>query len=470
MAIKLDPHRKLLRARIQLQNKAYFIYHILFYAKYKIASTEEVAHWPHKTACANSIGDIAVAADYIKDEDDKFVESLLYHEAVHLVLMHPILGKNRIRELWNISADVKVSQFVIEGGYNPGKDACVADYKGVFKLEELQPDGTKVAIATVENCDEKSSIRIYDELYEQLNKAGRIQKIIIRSGSYGDGKKLKPGDGNGEGSGSGEGEEKDGEGSGSEPGDDDNEKETSDSSGGDGLSDQAANHHGWEEKPEGKTDAEISKELRDRIREAYTSAKARGNMPAGLARSVEKLLESKTDWRFRLKKTIISAMPYEQSYRLPDKRSYATGVYMPHIEKESADVIISIDTSKSIGKKELTAFLSELVAMSRQCHNLNMEIIICDAEIHEIYPIKNGNIADIMAIKMKGGGGTSHVPVFEYCKKYKKAAKLLINFTDGFTAFPEKKDVNIETLWVLTKNSIAPEHIPFGLVIRLETA
>lgn len=471
MAIKLDPHRKLLRARIQLQNKAYFIYHILFYAKYKIASTEEVAHWPHKTACANSIGDIAVAADYIKDEDDKFVESLLYHEAVHLVLMHPILAKGRIRELWNISADVKVSQFVKEGGYNPGKDACVADYNGTFRLEELH-NGTKVTIAEVENCDAKSSIRIYDELYEQLNKAGRIRKIIIRGGNYGDGRKPEPNGRNGKdkGEGKGQGEGEDGEGSGSKPGDDNSENETPGSSRGDGLSDQAANHHGWDEKPEGKTDAEISKELKDRIRDAYTSAKARGNMPAGLARSVEKLLESKTDWRFILKKTVISAMPYEQSYRLPDKRSYATGVYMPHIEKESADVIISIDTSGSIGKKELTAFLSELVAMSRQCHNLNMEIIICDAEIQDIYPIKNGNIADIMAIKMKGGGGTSHIPVFEYCKKYKKAAKLLINFTDGFTVFPEKKDVNIETLWVLTKNSIAPEHIPFGLVIRLETA
>lgn len=143
---------------------------------------------------------------------------------------------------------------------------------------------------------------------------------------------------------------------------------------------------------------------------------------------------------------------------------------MPHIEKESADVIISIDTSASISRKELTAFLSELIAMSRQCHNLNMEIIVCDLEIHEIYPIKNGNISDIRAIKMKGGGGTSHIPVFEYCRKHKKAAKLLINFTDGFTAFPEKKSVNIETLWVLTKNSVAPEHIPFGRVIRLGTA
>jgi len=84
-----------------------------------------------------------------------------------------------------------------------------------------------------------------------------------------------------------------------------------------------------------------------------------------------------------------------------------------------------------------------------------------------VYPIRNGSIDDIMKIEAKGGGGTSHIPVFEYCKEHKAGGKLLINFTDGFTDFPEPKDVSIETLWVLTENSIAPEKIPFGHVIRI---
>jgi predicted metal-dependent peptidase len=107
--------------------------------------------------------------------------------------------------------------------------------------------------------------------------------------------------------------------------------------------------------------------------------------------------------------------------------------------------------------------------MARQCHNLNMKIIICDAKIHEVYDIRNGNIKDIMAIKIKGGGGTSHMPVYEYMEKYHGQAKLLINFTDGFTQYPDHDPLpNMETVWVLTQNSINPERIPFGHVIRLD--
>jgi len=443
---KLSPSRKLLRARIQLQDKAYFIYSVLVYSKYRIAPPKEVERWEHKTAYANALGDIAVAAEYIEDKSDNFVEALLYHEVAHLVLMHPILCLGRVRSLWNISADIKSNQYVDEGGYNVPPDWIQAPKWGEFELEMEMLDGTKEVIATVDECGKKSAITIYDELYEQL----KDNMKMMAGGKFGD--NMPGGKGSGGDSGDdGEGDEEEGEGQGQ---DGDSSK-------------NIPNHGGWEDKVGSKSREEVTNELKDRIRDAYESAKRQGTLPAGLGRSIGELLESKTNWKDILRATITSAMPYEASYRLPHKRSYATGIYMPHIEKESSDVVIALDTSGSISQDELTSFISEIVAMSRQCHNLNMEIIICDAEIHEVYPVRNGSINDIMKIEAKGGGGTSHIPVFEYCKKNKVNGKLLINFTDGFTSFPEPGDVSIETLWVLTENSIAPEKIPFGHVIRI---
>jgi len=425
---RLSPSRQLLRARTQLQKKAYFIYSILVYSKYRIAPPEEVEQWEHKTARANMLGDIDVAAEYIEDKSDNFVEALLYHEVIHLVLMHPVLCKGRIRELWNIAADIKANSYVSQGGYNVPSEWIQADMRGIFELKVTMPDGTQEAIATVEGCNSKSAITIYDELYEQLKDNAQI----MSGGKFGDRKGSKKSDkGN--------------------------------------VSGEVPNHDGWEDEVDGKSRERVINELKDRVRDAYETAKRQGTLSGDLERSIGELLESKTSWKDILKATIISAMPYETSYRLPHKRSYAIGIYMPHIEKESSDVIIALDTSGSISQNHLAAFVSEIVAMSRQCHNLNMEVIICDADIHEVYPVRNGSIDDIMAIKMSGGGGTSHIPVFEYCKTHKSGAKLLVNFTDGFTTFPKPEDVSIETLWVLTENSIAPEKIPFGRVIRMGT-
>ena len=92
-----------------------------------------------------------------------------------------------------------------------------------------------------------------------------------------------------------------------------------------------------------------------------------------------------------------------------------------------------------------------------------MKILVCDAGIQEVLEVKNGNIKRILALEMKGGGGTDHRPIFEWIAENAKNARLVICFTDGETAFPDKPRIN--TLWIVTKNG--NEHIPFGNVIKM---
>ena len=55
-------------------------------------------------------------------------------------------------------------------------------------------------------------------------------------------------------------------------------------------------------------------------------------------------------------------------------------------------------------------------------------------------------------------------------KNNKPRAKLLVNFTDGYTEFPQKSDAQLnrlKTVWLLGKDHVGKERIPFGKVIEM---
>ena len=69
-------------------------------------------------------------------------------------------------------------------------------------------------------------------------------------------------------------------------------------------------------------------------------------------------------------------------------------------------------------------------------------------------------------LKIRGGGGTSHKPIYDYVNENLPNTKLLVNFTDGYTDLDEL-DQTINTLWVLCKDGVSESRIPFGEVIKL---
>lgn len=418
--LELTPIQRIMRARLQLQGKAYFIYSILFKAKYRMAEgkMDEVL-CPVKTAYADSLGNIVVFADYIRSKSDSFVEAVVYHEAMHLVLKHPVLCKGRNVKVWNIAADIKSNQYVAEAGYSIPTEWHHA--RGGYYSEDL----FGVGIA-VHDCNQKSSLRIYEEIMEQLHGSGKGQ-AMDQAGSYGQpGKSGAPSD----------------------------------------PEDGVTSHHGWGEGTDAEID-QLSRQLDDLIRGAYESAKAIGKMPGSLEREVQEVLIKKKNWKSLIQIATTREIPRESCYSFPHKKSVPCGIYLPHIRKEGIEIIASFDTSGSMSQQELNEARSHMILIARQCPQINMTVLVCDAAIHGIYPVRNGHIKDIMKIKMHGGGGTNHRPIYEWCKCNKKNVKLLINFTDGYTSFPRKKDVTIKTLWVLTRDGVPSDRIPFGRVIRM---
>ena len=54
-----------------------------------------------------------------------------------------------------------------------------------------------------------------------------------------------------------------------------------------------------------------------------------------------------------------------------------------------------------------------------------------------------------------GGGGTSHVPVFEHIEELDEPASCVVCLTDGYTTYPENAPM-LPVLWVMTTNEVAP--------------
>ena len=147
----------------------------------------------------------------------------------------------------------------------------------------------------------------------------------------------------------------------------------------------------------------------------------------------------------------------------PSKRSQATGIYMPHIKKENIDIIVSVDTSGSINEEKLKEFVSELIYIAKSFNNITITLIICDCEIKDVIEVSNGNIEQLLGYNFKGGGGTSHIPIFDWISNNKPYAKILIAFTDLETEFP--KEETIRTIWLVKGDK---KEVPFGEIISLD--
>ena len=174
-------------------------------------------------------------------------------------------------------------------------------------------------------------------------------------------------------------------------------------------------------------------------------------------------MNEKVNWKYLLYKYITNELPIDYSYSNPSKRSLASGFYMPKMRRENIEIMVAVDTSGSIGQKELTEFMSEVVYIAKSFQNVKMKVIVCDCEVQEVLEVENGNIQTLLDMKIQGGGGTSHIPVYKKIEEEYPTTKFVINFTDGYTEFPTEE--TLRTIWVIPKgNNI---DVPFGEVINI---
>jgi predicted metal-dependent peptidase len=194
--------------------------------------------------------------------------------------------------------------------------------------------------------------------------------------------------------------------------------------------------------------------------QALRSAKACGHEPGGIERSLEQARQSERDWRAILRDFIGATSPSDYRWAPPDRRFISSGLYLPSVERSGVgDIVIAIDTSGSIGTKELEQFLGEINVIASEAQPESIRVIYCDAAVQgeeEFGPSEPINLSP------KGGGGTDFVPPFKWVEENGIEPKCLIYLTDlCCNSFPESPDYPV--LWVTDSRKAAP----FGETLRI---
>jgi len=177
--------------------------------------------------------------------------------------------------------------------------------------------------------------------------------------------------------------------------------------------------------------AELSQQMHEwaiNAEQALCSAKACGREPAGIERPLEQSRQSEHDWRTILRDFVGATSPSDYRWAPPNRRFISSGLYLPSVERSGVgDVVIVVDTSGSIGSKELEQFAGEINAIGSEAQPESIRVIYCDAVVQGV---EEFGPSEEIELSPKGGGGTDFVPLFNWVEGNGIEPKCLIYLTD----------------------------------------
>jgi predicted metal-dependent peptidase len=181
----------------------------------------------------------------------------------------------------------------------------------------------------------------------------------------------------------------------------------------------------------------LAKDVDQAIRQGVIAEqKVAGKGRGGLGRELEELLEPKIDWREVLREFVKSTCSAKDasSWRRVNRRYLSGDIYMPSLIGERVGhLVLGVDTSGSVGGKELAEFLSEVQGIAKEVHPEKVDLIYWDGAVagHEEY---DGTSVDniVQSTQPKGGGGTDPRCVMEYLKDKNIQPEAIIMLTDGY--------------------------------------
>jgi predicted metal-dependent peptidase len=363
------------------------------------------------------------------------LEGVLAHEVMHCALAHHCRRGERDAQLWNQAADYAVNPILISDGMTLPKDALV------------NPSFTDL-----------SAEEIYSRLLKQGQDSNQPQSSHPSSGQTGSA-----------GSGGGSGQTPPAaplppqqspppqpEQQPQLPGV--SEQSLEPRAGGFGEVLDAA-----DEDDQPASQAELSRQMHEwaiNAEQALCSAKACGREPGGIERPLEQARQSEQDWRAILRDFVAATNPSDYRWTPPNRRFVSSGLYLPSVERSGiGEIVVVVDTSGSIGSKELEQFAGEITAISDEAQPELIRVIYCDAAVQAI---EEFGPPDPIQLSPKGGGGTDFVPPFRWVEENGTAPKCLIYLTDlCCSSFPAPPDYPV--LWVTDSHKTAP----FGETVRI---
>jgi len=323
-----------------------------------------------RTACTNG-RDEMYGRTFVDSLNDSELRFLVLHECYHKLYRHLITWRHLYDE-------------------NPQLANAACDYVINLKITDDNKDG----FAVMPECG------LLDTQYRDMDTA-QVYNLLRKNGG---------GSGGGQGGGAGGSPSKTG-------------------------IDGGMDEHDWEgaremTPEEGKA---LARDLDEAIRQGALAA---GKMGSGGNRDLDELLKTKIDWREVLREFITTTCTGNDysTWRRPNRRFVSSGYYMPSgISEQVGELVIAIDTSGSIGGRELAQFLGEVKGICDQVKPDVVRLLYWDTEVCADEKYVSTEVENLVnTTKPAGGGGTNVECVPEYMAQHGVKPQAAIVLTDGY--------------------------------------
>jgi predicted metal-dependent peptidase len=351
---------------------------------------------------------------------------VLAHEALHCALSHFARRQHRIKHKWDLACDYAINPLLIDDGLKPPPNALVMPmYKGMT-AEEIYP--------LIDDDDESETLdkHAYDRDNQSRGSKSRLdEKDLDRQQKE---RQTQPDQGEGE-----------------------------QGKGGERQAQAQPEEGGGAGEPEPLTPDEqetLSVQWQQRMAGAAQQAMQAGKLGGELKRLIDHLLQPQLPWRMLLARYMTALARDNYSYSRPSRRE--GDFVLPSLRSRQMDLVVAIDTSGSIKDSEMEEFIDEVDALKGQVR-ARVTLLPCDAALCEGAPFRFEPWEQFSRPRdLKGGGGTSFVPVFQWVGQEGIQPDLLVYFTDAEGEFP-KQEPPYPVIWLVKGRS----NVPWGQRIQL---
>ncbi|MBI4026206.1 MAG: hypothetical protein HY360_14560 [Verrucomicrobia bacterium] len=201
---------------------------------------------------------------------------------------------------------------------------------------------------------------------------------------------------------------------------------------------------------------------RMRMTEAAESARSVGRFPSHLQRLVDEATAARVPWQEKLRMAMSDVMARARTdWSWPSRRASALGLYLPREEHLGLDLAVYVDSSGSVGRKQLGVAVAEIREIILQSGG-RIRWLTGDAAIHSDEWVGSGDV-----LKIKGGGGTSFLPLFRHVETCPPRG--LVVFTDTWGEMPEAAPA-YPVVWAVYEHALKDARVPFGEIVAIPSA
>jgi predicted metal-dependent peptidase len=206
----------------------------------------------------------------------------------------------------------------------------------------------------------------------------------------------------------------------------------------------------------------IEAEVRVEIAQAAQAAKMQGKLPTSLQKIIAELIEPRTPWYEILERYMVNFTKGEYSWARPNRRF--RDVYLPSVGKvaKMGEVVIQVDVSGSITKRELDYYNGHLQRIIEQCNPERVHVLYTDTSVrkHEVF-----EIGEEFGLEFYSGGGTDMEAGFKFVDAEGIEPDAFVCLTDGHTTFRASSKPTYPVIWCISTDTITA---PYGETIHFE--